>query len=69
VADRGRERAVHANHRRQGDDAVEVRTEKGRAVFSVKSPFGISHAAIERTGATWPDAVVLRLHLKGLSNS
>jgi hypothetical protein len=27
------------------DDAVEVRAEKGRTVFAVKSPFGISQAA------------------------
>ena len=50
------------------DDAVEVRAEKGRTVFSVKSPFGISQAAIERQGEKWPEAVVLRLHLKGLEN-
>lgn len=50
------------------DDAVEVRAEKDRAVFSVKSPFGISQAVIERTDDKWPQAVVLRLHLKGLES-
>jgi hypothetical protein len=50
------------------DDAVEVRAEKDRTVFSVKSPFGISQAVIERKGEKWPEAVVLRLHLKGLEN-
>ena len=50
------------------DDAVEVRAEKDRTVFSVKSPFGISQAVIERKGEKWPKAVVLRLHLKGLEN-
>jgi hypothetical protein len=50
------------------DDVVEVRVEKDRAVFSVKSPFGISQAVVERKGEKWPDAVVLRLHLKGLEN-
>jgi hypothetical protein len=34
----------------------------------VQSPFGISHAVIERKCETWPDALVLRLHLKGLEN-
>lgn len=34
----------------------------------VHSPFGISHAAIEEAGETWRNAVVLRLHLKGLEN-
>jgi hypothetical protein len=48
------------------DDAVDVRTEKDRTVFSVKSPSGISQAVIERRGETWPRSVVLRLHLMGL---
>ena len=48
------------------DDSVEVKAEKDRAVFAVKSPFGISQAVIERQEDTWPKAVVLRLHLKGL---
>jgi hypothetical protein len=50
------------------DDSVEVRAEKDKVVFSVKSPFGIGQAVIERQEATWPKAVVVRLHLKGLSN-
>jgi hypothetical protein len=49
-------------------DRVEVKAEKDKVVFSVHSPFGISHAVIERAGETWPAAVVLRLHLKGLEN-
>jgi hypothetical protein len=53
--------------KRKGD-SVEVRADKARAVFGVKSPFGISQAVIERREATWPKAVVLRLRLKGLSN-
>ena len=50
------------------DDRVDVKAEKGKTTFSMHSPFGISHAVIERTSETWPDAVVLRLHLKGLEN-
>jgi hypothetical protein len=50
------------------DDCVEVKAEKDRTVFAVKSPFGISQAVIERQEDTWPKAVVLRLHLKGLSS-
>lgn len=50
------------------DDAVEVRAEKDRTVFTVTSPFGISQAVIERTDDKWPEAVVLRLHLKGLES-
>lgn len=49
-------------------DKVEVKAEKDKVVFSVHSPFGISSATIERTNPKWPDAVVLRLHLKGLEN-
>ena len=50
------------------DDSVEVRAEKDKTMFSVKSPFGISQAVIERTDDKWPGAVVLRLHLKGLES-
>ena len=53
---------------RRKDDSVEVRADKDKALFSVKSPFGISQAVIERQEDTWPKAVVLRLHLKGLSS-
>ena len=53
---------------RRKDDGVEVRADKDKALFTVKSPFGISHAVIERQEGTWPKAVVLRLHLKGLSS-
>lgn len=49
-------------------DRVDVKAEKDKVVFSVHSPFGISNAAIERTGEKWPDSVVLRLHLKGLES-
>jgi hypothetical protein len=52
----------------RADDAVEVRANKGKVVLVVKSPFGISGAVIERQGDAWPKAVVLRLHLRGLSN-
>lgn len=50
------------------DDRVEVKAEKDKVFFSVHSPFGISHAVIERADAKWPDAVVLRLRLKGLES-
>ena len=53
---------------KRDDDRVDVKAEKGMATLSIHSPFGISNAVIERTGEQWPDAVVLRLHLKGLEN-
>jgi hypothetical protein len=53
---------------RKADDAVSVRSEQGRTVVTVKSPFGMSQAVLERLGEVWPEAVVLRLHLKGLSS-
>lgn len=53
---------------KRDNDTVEVRADKEKTVFVVKSPFGISNAVIERTDEKWPDAVVLRLHLKGLEN-
>jgi hypothetical protein len=53
---------------RKADDRVEVRQEKGKALLVITSPFGISNATVERRGDDWPKAVVLRLHLKGLSH-
>jgi len=53
---------------KRDNDKVEVKTEKDRATFSVQSPFGVSNAVIERKSDKWPDAVVLRLNLKGLEN-
>ena len=53
---------------KRDNDKVDVKAETGKVAFSIPSPFGISHADIERGGETWPDAVVLRLHLKGLEN-
>lgn len=53
---------------KRADDSGTVTVEKERTLFAIKSPFGISQASIERTGAKWPDAIVLRLHLKGLEN-
>jgi hypothetical protein len=53
---------------RRDDDRIEVRANKGSMVFLVHSPFGISRAVIERLDDAWPKSVVLRLHLKGLSN-
>lgn len=50
------------------DDTVEVRADKDRALFVVKSPFGISQAVVERVDDAWPKTVTLRLHLKGLES-
>lgn len=50
------------------NDRVDVNAEKNKVVLSVHSPFGISNAVIERADKKWPDAVVLRLRLKGLEN-
>jgi hypothetical protein len=50
------------------DESVAVKAEKDKTVFTVTSPSGISQAVIERQEATWPKALVLRLHLKGLES-
>ena len=63
--------ATLANSRlrpKRKDDAVEVKAEKDKTLFIIKSPSGISQADIERKGEMWPDAVLLRLHLKGLES-
>jgi hypothetical protein len=53
---------------RRRDDAVEVRPSQDKVILAVHSPFGISHAILERLDEHWPSAVVLRLHLKGLEH-
>src|SRR5262245_33741548 len=53
---------------RRADDRAEVIAVRDRVIVSVQSPFGISHADVERGGEKWPEDVVLRLHLKGLEN-
>lgn len=53
---------------KRDNDRVDVKTEKDKVAFLVHSPFGISNAVIERADEIWPDAVVFRLHLKGLEN-
>jgi hypothetical protein len=53
---------------KRDNDKVDVKVESDKGVFSVRSPFGISQTVIERTSGTWPDVVLLQLHLKGLEN-
>jgi hypothetical protein len=53
---------------KRADDRVDVKVEKDRMVFSVRSPFGISQTVIESTNGNWSDTVMLRLHLKGLEH-
>lgn len=53
---------------KRDNDKVDVKAEKDKVAFTIYSPFGISNAVFERAGEKWPDAVVLRLHLKGLEN-
>jgi hypothetical protein len=53
--------------KRKGD-SVKVQSDKNKTIFSVNSPFGISQAVIEREGEKWPEAMVLRLHVKGLES-
>ena len=53
---------------KRDNDRVDVKVEKDQTIFSIRSPFGISHAVIERADEKWPDSVLLRPHLKGLEN-
>lgn len=50
------------------DDKVEIKIEDGKTSLSIRSPFGISQAVIERTEDKWHHPVVMRLQLKGLEN-
>lgn len=53
---------------KRDDDKIEVNVENDKVVFSVRSPFGISQATIERRNIDWPDTVIFRLHLNGLEH-
>lgn len=53
---------------KRDSDKAEVAVERDKAVISIRSPFGISQAIIERHENKWPTTVMLRLHLKGLEN-
>jgi hypothetical protein len=53
---------------RKPEDRVTVALADGNVIFTVTSPRGIGGATIERKGETWPQAVVLRLHLRGLES-
>jgi hypothetical protein len=50
------------------DDTVEIRADKDKTMFVVKSPSGISQAVIERQDDAWPKTIILRLHLKDLES-
>ncbi|MCM2370522.1 hypothetical protein [Aporhodopirellula aestuarii] len=51
---------------RHVDDSIKVQSEDERTIFSIRSPRGIGQAEIRRETDSWPQHVVLRLHLKGL---
>lgn len=53
---------------KRSDDRVEVKSGDDKAMFVIRSPFGISKATIERTTEQWPDKVVIQLRLKGLES-
>jgi hypothetical protein len=53
---------------KRSDDRAEVKSKDDKALFVIRSPFGISNATIERTKEQWPDKVVIQLRLKGLEN-
>jgi hypothetical protein len=53
---------------RRPDDSVKVTRDANKTIFSILSPFGISHLAIQRKGEEWPRPIVLRLRLSGLEN-
>lgn len=54
--------------KKHDNDWIEVKSEKDKVIFVVRSPLGISNAVLERVDEAWPDSVVLRLHLSGLES-
>ncbi|MEZ6057948.1 MAG: hypothetical protein R3C01_14715 [Planctomycetaceae bacterium] len=53
---------------KRDDDTVNVSICDDQATLSIRSPFGISHAVVQRVGKAWPQKIQLQIHLKGLEN-
>ena len=53
---------------KRSDDKIDLCPSPDKAIFSIKSPAGISSAIIERTESEWTQPIVIRLHLNGLEN-
>jgi len=51
---------------KNGDDKITILDENSQTVIDILSPTGIGSAAFELGSGTMPDALLLRLHLKGL---
>lgn len=50
------------------DTRMVVSKDNHPSVIDVHCPLGIDRAALNRAGAHWPTAIVLRLHIKGLES-
>lgn len=50
------------------DDRIEVKSKDDKAIFVIRSPFGISNATVERTNKQWLEKPVVQLRLQGLEN-
>jgi hypothetical protein len=53
---------------KRDNDRVEVKSDQDQAILSIRSPFGISNAVIERMGEKWPEGMIIRLYVNGLEN-
>ncbi len=49
-------------------DVVDVEARPDQTLLSIRSQSGIGQAVMQRTSASWPAKIVLRLHLQGLEN-
>lgn len=50
------------------NDLVEVKVDQDDACVTIRSPVGISGAAIQRVDTIWPAKMTLRLYLRGLES-
>ena len=53
---------------RKPEDRSEVYQDESSAIVAIHSASGIGKAVLERAGESWPDRVVVRLHLRGLES-
>lgn len=53
---------------RRSDSRIRIAVQDGATVLEVRSDFGIDRAKVDRLRDTWPQPIVVRLHLRGLES-
>lgn len=71
IQDEAREKGLSSGLKvgpRKPEDRTSMEATPGSTIVTITSESGIGGATIERSGATWPDRLVVRLRLRGLES-